>query len=187
MKNFYLKRVFDINPCGGKQIYVGLFIRGSKCMPSIVIVGDKAKIVLDVDGWRTLMDKKAAVDSFFARRSDDLNVKLDSEQHMTSLQGQAGDLTLACFYQSLHGQDARKYLHLAQVTVDKMFAVRRLVDHYFELLEKSASEIEEFLKLYHSHRSTGTAINFETKFTSVGVSLSMLYHELACYEQNFYK
>jgi len=186
MKDLYLRRTFDINPSGGKKIELGLLVRAGKCVPAIVVVGEKASIQLDVAAWHTLMDKKGLVDDFFAHRTNTLTINLDSEQHMTTLSARPGELHLVCFYQTPMGNDTLKFMHLAQITMDKLFAIRRLVEHYFELLEKSIPDVEEFIAFYNVHRSQGTTMNNEVKVSASGVSLSLLHHELECYSHNFY-
>lgn len=181
-QTLFAKRVFELNSSGSKKLHVGLFIEGGKVIPGMLLWSEKSEILLTAQNWRTLMDKKGSVMSFFDRKNDTLDMKLDCEHYQTTLKGLQSELHLACFYQNGQGLERSKFMHVAAVSFAWMFAVEKAVNHYLDILFASEEEIAAFLHRCAKSKKTNNCPIAATETTAAGFSLSMLYYEMTCYE-----
>lgn len=187
MQNLYLRQAWSLNRSTSKQAEVGVNVGdGQSCWPELAIVGDKSTIILDHTAWQNFVKAKPAIDEFFARKSSKLKISLGSLTHDTSVSGHIGSRILICLNQTAKQENYTRFMYIAEATVAQLFKIQELIDHVFDMVNRSSSEICGTVQRFLIAKETGKEIvMYDAPNTCTGLSMKSLMHELVLYDTFF--
>lgn len=181
-KQVYLTREFALNKSKTKSLWVAYSIIRNEAIPICNIFGDKSEIYLDVDCWHGIRHSKKELFAFMTGKCKDYYRNFENEQYITVAIGKVGASGCPMLYlqQTNKKNGKMDYLYLGFVTVDRLFGLESLINHYLLYLERNQPEVNEFLKEYHQKKLSADVsyLEYLNKQTKFGLDLGMLVQEL---------
>lgn len=181
-KQLCLTREFALNKSKTKSLWIAYEINNDIASPVCNIFGDKSQIYLDQDSWHGLRHSKKDIFSYMLGSSREYYRSFESAEYVTVFSGKAGanDSPLLYMQQTNKNNGKMDYLYLGFVTIDRLFSLENLINHYMLFLERNALEVNEFLMEMTRQKQMGDMSYMDNmkKQTSLGLDLGMLLQEL---------
>lgn len=177
VKNIFMTREFSLNKSASKHLWLAILIENKKARPFMALTGDKNVIKISPENWTALKTMKGEIMNYFLKKQNAFKMSLSGEKEDTFFSGKSGNALMLHVCQVERETEMDQYLYFGRVTIEKLFALEGMIDHFMQTINEAIPEIEQFLR----DLAEGEDCESLKSKTENGVDLKMLQAELTEY------